>query len=107
MERLGEEIARALDRTGGGGGRALAAVVEAWPAAVGEAVARQAWPQRLGRDGTLHVAASSATWAFELDRLAHELAARLRDVLGDAAPRAVRVRVGAVPEPVSPVGGAG
>ena len=34
-----------------------------------DAIARNAWPLRIGRDGTLHVAAASATWAFELDRM--------------------------------------
>jgi hypothetical protein len=62
-------------------------------------IARQAWPLRLGRDGTLHVATSSATWAFELDRLSPEIGERLVGLLGDSAPPKLRFRVGPIPEP--------
>ena len=44
-------------------------LVAAWPDAVGETVAANAWPARLARDGTLHVHAASSTWAFELQQL--------------------------------------
>ena len=77
MERIGNEVKRTLAASGGGGALALSEITAAWPSAVGDAVARQAWPQRIGRDGTLHVATSSATWAFELDRLAPEIDERL------------------------------
>jgi len=99
MERIGRDVERELARTGSGHGLALAHVTSAWPEVVGEAVARQAWPLRLGRYGTLHVATSSATWAFELDRLAPEIHARLARALGDEAPAALRFRVGPLPEP--------
>jgi hypothetical protein len=52
-------------------------VVAAWPAAVGESIARNAWPARFGRDGTLHVATKDAVWAFELGHRAAEIAERL------------------------------
>jgi hypothetical protein len=99
MERIGDEIRRELSRSGGGQALALGEITAAWPRVVGESVARQAWPLRLARDGTLHVATSSATWAFELDRLAGEVRERLVAELGDAAPPAIRFRVGPVPEP--------
>jgi hypothetical protein len=99
MERIGGEVRRELSRSGGGQGLALSEITAAWPQAVGTAVARQAWPLRLGRDGTLHVATSSATWAFELDRLASEIAERLGAVLGASAPSKLRFRIGPVPEP--------
>lgn len=98
MERLGDEFSRALARAGDGGAQALPELVAAWPAAVGEQVARQAWPLRIGRDGTLHVATSSSTWAFELDRLAPEILDRLRSALGAHAPTAIRFRPGPLPE---------
>ena len=99
MERIGDEVERALGRTGGGEGLALTEITRAWPAAVGPAVARQAWPARVGRDGTLHVATTSATWAFELDRLSPQISSRLHDALGEQAPSRLRFRVGPVPEP--------
>ena len=83
MERIGRGVERELSRTGSGEGLALSHVTSAWPGVVGEAVARQAWPLRVGRDGTLQVATTSATWAFELDRLAPEIHARLTAALGD------------------------
>ena len=99
MERIGREVERTLSHSGGGEGLALAEITAAWPEAVGDAVARHAWPLRLGRDGTLHVATASATWAFELDRLSPEIAERLAVVLGSPAPAKLRFRVGPVPEP--------
>jgi hypothetical protein len=99
MERIGKEVERELSRSGGDHVLALAEITSAWPEAVGETVARQAWPLRLGRDGTLHVATTSATWAFELDRLAAEIAGRLAAVAGPVAPEKLRFRVGPVPEP--------
>ena len=99
MERIGDEVRRELSRSGGGNALALAEITAAWPRAVGDAVARQAWPLRLGRDGTLHVATSSATWAFELDRLAGEIAERLAAEMAAGAPSSLRFRVGPIPEP--------
>jgi hypothetical protein len=102
MERIGDEVRRELSRSGGGQSLAISEIAAAWPQAVGEAVARQAWPLRVGRDGTLHVATASATWAFELDRLGGEIAERLAAELGSGAPARLRFRVGPVPEPGAP-----
>ena len=99
MERIDHEVQRTLAASGGGIGLALAEITAAWPAAVGDAVARQAWPQRVARDGTLHVATASATWAFELDRLSPEIQERLRGILGESAPAKLRFKVGPIPEP--------
>ena len=52
-------------------------MVEAWPAAVGDAIARNAWPARIARDGTLHANTADSVWAFELGHRAAEIAARL------------------------------
>jgi hypothetical protein len=66
--------------------------VTAWPEAVGEGIARNAWPARVARDGTLHVNALDSVWAFELQQRAGEIAERL------GVP-AVRFVPGLVPEP--------
>ena len=99
MERIGSEVERTLAHTAGGTAVELARITEEWPQLVGDAIARNAWPLRLGRDGTLHVATSSATWAFELDRLAGDLSTRLVDMLGPSAPTSLRFRPGPIPEP--------
>jgi hypothetical protein len=96
MEPIGRELKGELARLGPAG--AISDVVDAWPAAVGPAVARNAWPARIGRDGTLHVHASSSAWAFELSQLAREISVRLRTALGSRAPGSLRFAVGPVPE---------
>ena len=103
MERIGKEVERSLSQSGGGIGLALAELTAVWPEAVGEAVSRQAWPLRVGKDGTLHVATTSSTWAFELDRLSPEIQERLATLAGASAPAKLRFRVGPVPEPGAPV----
>lgn len=100
MERIASEIERELARGGSRDALPLAAITSAWPSAVGETVARQAWPLRLGRDGTLHIATSSATWAFELSRLEREILERLDGELAPGqAPPKLRFAAGPVPEP--------
>jgi predicted nucleic acid-binding Zn ribbon protein len=96
VERLGEEIRQELARFGPQAG--MPAVLEAWPAAVGEMVAANAIPARIARDGTLHVATSSSAWAFELAQLAPTMLERLRELLGESAPKALRFSVGQLPE---------
>jgi hypothetical protein len=105
MERIGDEVGRTLGRAGGGE-TSLPKVLSVWPDAVGETVARNAWPLREARDGTLHVSTSSSTWAFELDRLAPEIAGRLQALLGSDAPSRFRFRPGPLPEPEGPREGA-
>ena len=52
-------------------------LLERWPAAVGAAIARNAWPARIARDGTVHVNTADSVWAFELGQQAREIADRL------------------------------
>ena len=101
MDRLERQVRRELGRFGpvGGADGEIVALVRAWPGAVGETVARNAWPARLSRDGTLHVNAASATWAFELGRLAPQILEQLRAELGDATPPTLRFAPGPIPEP--------
>ena len=102
MERLGDQVKHELRRSGSRDAIPLAELTAAWPTVVGDAVARNAWPLRIARDGTLHVAAASATWAHELDLLQEAILDGLRDRLGDAAPARVRFAAGPIPEPPTP-----
>jgi len=95
-ERIGGEVKRELGRFGPAG--AMAEIVRAWPAAVGDSIARNAWPARVSRDGTLHVAASSSAWAFELGLLTQDILDRLRSELGPDAPEGLRFAPGRLPE---------
>ena len=96
MDRIESAVRRELGRFGPAG--SIGALVEAWPAAVGESIARNAWPARVARDGTLHVATSSAAWSFELTQLAPTILERLRAAVADA-PTGLRFAPGPLPEP--------
>jgi len=102
MERIGNEVERGLARAGGGEGLSLTELTTRWPGVVGDQISRNAWPLRMGKDGTLHVATSSATWAFELDRMRTEIVSQLEEALGETAPKALRFRPGPLPEPSAP-----
>ena len=96
MKRLSDEVAQELGRFGPS--EQMIRVVDAWPGAVGATIARNAWPARIARDGTLHVATSSSSWAFELGQLRLDVLAKLRNALGEGAPTELRFAVGKLPE---------
>ena len=93
MKRLGEDVRRELERFGPEA--SMPELVAGWPAAVGDTIARNAWPGRIARDGTLHVNTADSVWAFELTGRAAEIAERL------GVP-AVRFAAGPLPEPPAP-----
>jgi hypothetical protein len=99
VERLDDTLRGVLRGAGVADAGALADVTRAWPAAVGDAIARAAWPQRISRDGTLQVATVSSAWAFELGLLAEHILAKLAEALGGSAPAAVKFAPGPVPAP--------
>ena len=68
-------------------------MLEAWPAAVGPEIARNAWPARFQRDGTLIAHAKDAVWGFELGQRAAEISERL------PGKPALRFVPGPLPEP--------
>jgi predicted nucleic acid-binding Zn ribbon protein len=70
----------------------LAAVQGAWERAVGEPVAAEAKPVA-ERDDEVTVACSDPVWAQELDLMQEQLIGRLRELLGEEAPRRLRFRV--------------
>jgi hypothetical protein len=90
VDPLGKEIRAELSRHGPQAG--MAEIVERWEAVVGEAIARNAWPARIARDGTVHAATSDSVWAFELGQRAAEIASRL------GVPK-LRFAPGPLPEP--------
>ena len=94
MDRVGNAVARELKRFGPASG--MAPLVEAWPAAVGPEIARNAWPARIARDGTLHIHAKDSIWAFELTSRAEEIRTRL----GRVAPKRLAFAPGPLPEPL-------
>jgi hypothetical protein len=95
-ERIGDEVRRELSRFGPAEG--MTEIVRAWPEAVGDQIALNAWPARLSRDGKLHVATASSAWAFELAQLEPKLLERLAEALGDQVPVGLRFAPGKLPE---------
>jgi hypothetical protein len=67
-------------------------LLERWPAAVGPAIARNAWPARIAKDGTVHVNTADSIWAFELGQRSTEISGRL------GVPK-LRFAPGPLPEP--------
>lgn len=70
----------------------MAELVERWPEVVGGGIARNAWPARIARDGTVHVNTADSVWSFELGQRAAEIASKL------GVPK-VRFAPGPLPEP--------
>ena len=66
----------------------MAELLERWPAAVGAAIAQNAWPARISKDGTVHIATNDSVWAFELGQRAGEIAAALCGAQGAVRSRA-------------------
>jgi hypothetical protein len=75
VEPVGDQIRDELRRFGADSGAGDA--VSAWPLAVGEEIARNAWPARTQPDGTLVVHVRDAIWGFELTQRAAEISGRL------------------------------
>jgi hypothetical protein len=89
VDPLADEIRAELGRFGPQAG--MVELLERWPSAVGEGIARNAWPARIARDGTVHVNTADSVWAFELGQRGREIAERL------GAPR-LRFAPGPLPE---------
>ena len=96
-DRIGAAVQRELARFGPAEG--MSEIVRAWPEAVGDQIACNAWPARLARDRTLHVATSSSAWAFELAQLEPTVRGRLQEALGEDAPKRLRFAPGRLAEP--------
>jgi hypothetical protein len=92
VDPLGKDVRAELARHGPQAG--MAELVDRWPAAVGASIARNAWPARIAKDGTVHANTSDSVWAFELGQRAEEIAARL------GVPR-LRFAPGPLPEPAA------
>ena len=75
MDRLSDSVRSHLVRLGPQA--SLPEFFERWPEAVGPGIARNAWPSRIAKDGTVHVNTSDSVWAYELSLQASAIATRL------------------------------
>ena len=71
--RLGDAIAGYLKTAGLSERIGQAAVVDAWPALVGERIAQAAAPESVTPDGTLFVRVQSSAWRQELSLMTPEV----------------------------------
>jgi len=94
VEPLGDRLRKELRSLGPNA--AMSETVAAWPAAVGAEIARNAWPARFQRDGTLIVHCKDSVWAFELGHRAAEITPRL------PGRPALKFVPGPLPEPAAP-----
>ena len=76
MEPVGEGIREELRRLGADSSASVDQN-DAWLAAVGPEIARNAWPARTQADGTLVVHVRDAIWGFELTQQAEEIRKRI------------------------------
>ncbi len=74
---VGDAVAAWLKSAGLSERVGQAAVVEAWPALVGERIARAARPEAVASDGTLVVRVTSSAWRQELSLMTPEVLALL------------------------------
>jgi predicted nucleic acid-binding Zn ribbon protein len=88
--QAGEAFRVARDRVAPKTG--LGAVQAAWTTALGERLASVATPVS-ERAGTLTVECVDGVWAQELDLMQEQLLGRLREELGERAPKALKFRV--------------
>lgn len=70
----------------------LASLQSAWAELVGERIAAAAQPVS-ERGGEVTIECADSVWAQELDLMQEQLLSRLRERLGEAAPRSLRFRV--------------
>jgi hypothetical protein len=90
LDPLGRQIRSELSRFGPQAG--MAELIDRWPQVVGDGIARNAWPARIARDGTVLVNTTDSVWSFELGHRAVEIAGKL------GVPK-VRFAPGPLPEP--------
>jgi hypothetical protein len=98
VKRVGDLLGAMLPPSSGA--ESLLPILRVWPEAVGAPVAREAWPARMGQDGTLVVHVTSSLWASELQMLSELLREKLATALAGPAPQ-LRFRVGPVPHPAA------
>jgi predicted nucleic acid-binding Zn ribbon protein len=90
---LGPLVPRVLRELGVEGAAAVLEVAESWEDVVGAEAAAHSRPVLL-RGTVLEVEVDSSVWSQQLQMRRPEILARLRERLGSAAPRDLRLRIG-------------
>lgn len=100
--RVGMVLAAFLKSSGLAERVGQAAVVDAWPALVGERIARAAHPESVAADGTLFVRVKSSAWRQELSLMTPEVLALLNADRSAGRIKRIRWLVGTEPAETGP-----
>ena len=102
--RLGEALAGYLKSAGLADRIGQAAVVDAWPALVGERIAHAAKPESVSPDGTLFVRVKSSAWRQELSLMTPEVLSLINANRTAGRIKRIRWLVGTEPAEEAPRG---
>lgn len=65
-------------------------VFDLWPTAVGEKIAKHAWPLKMLEDGLLLIGTEHSTWSQHLHMIERDLVTRLNKALGEPRIKGLR-----------------
>ena len=94
-ESIADLLPRLLDEVGLGATAQAVAVIRAWDQAVGPVFALHCRPDGV-RNGVIHARVRDSSWMQSLQLEKPAIFARLRELLGESAPRDMRLRIGPV-----------
>jgi predicted nucleic acid-binding Zn ribbon protein len=94
-ESLSDLLPRLLDEVGLGGAAEAVAVIRAWDEAVGPVFRPHCRPDGV-RNGVVHARVRDSAWMQRVQLEKPRIFARLREKLGESAPRELRLRIGPI-----------
>lgn len=94
-EALSDLLPRMLEEVGLGATAQAVAVIRAWDQAVGPRFQEHCRPDGV-RNGVIHARVRDSSWMQALQLEKPAIFVRLRDLLGDSAPKDMRLRIGPV-----------
>jgi len=94
-ESIGDLLPKLLEEVGLGATAQAVQVIRAWDEAVGPAFQAHCRPDGV-RNGVIHARVRDSSWMQRLQLEKPAIFARLRELLGDSAPKDMRLRIGPV-----------
>jgi predicted nucleic acid-binding Zn ribbon protein len=94
-ESIADLLPRLLDEVGLGATAQAVQVIRAWDEAVGPTFLAPCRPDGV-RNGVIHARVRDSSWMQRLQLEKPAIFARLRELLGDSAPKDMRLRIGSV-----------
>jgi len=94
-ESIADLLPRLLDEVGLGATAQAIQVIRAWDAAIGPTFLAHCRPDGV-RNGVIHARVRDSSWMQRLQLEKPLIFARLHELLGDSAPKDMRLRIGSV-----------